>query len=88
MVDVSVIIPTYNRAESLRETLESLVNQQANGCHYEVIVVDNNSGDHTKKVVAEIADAHMDGDLVIMEMRKEDCKWLNINCSLRKSRGE
>jgi hypothetical protein len=36
------------------------------------------------KVVAEIPDAHMDGDLVIMAMRKEDCRWLNIRSSLNK----
>ena len=36
------------------------------------------------KVVAEIPDAHMDGDLVIMAMRSEDCRWLDINCPLRK----
>ena len=36
------------------------------------------------KVVAEIPDAHMDGDLVIMAMRKEDCRWLNIRTSLNK----
>jgi hypothetical protein len=36
------------------------------------------------KVVAEIPDAHMDGDLVIMAMRKEDCRWLNIKSSLKK----
>jgi hypothetical protein len=36
------------------------------------------------KVVAEIPDAHMDGDLVIMAMKKEDCRWLNIRTSLNK----
>ena len=36
------------------------------------------------KVVAEIPDAHMDGDLVIMAMRKEDCRFLNIRCPLNK----
>ena len=40
------------------------------------------------KVVAEIPDAHMDGDLVIMAMRKEDCRWLDIQCPLRRLKGE
>ena len=40
------------------------------------------------KVVAEIPYAHMDGDLVIMAMRKEDCRWLDIQCPLRKLKGE
>jgi len=36
------------------------------------------------KVVAEIPNAHMDGDLVIMAMKKEECRFLNIRCSLNK----
>lgn len=40
------------------------------------------------KELITIKDAHIDGDLVIMEMRREDCKWLNLQCSLRKARGE
>lgn len=40
------------------------------------------------KVIAEIPDAHMDGDLVIMAMRREDCRWLDISCSLKKQKGE
>ena len=40
------------------------------------------------KVVAEIPDAHMDGDLVIMAMRKEDCRFLDIQAPLRKTIGE
>jgi len=54
MVDVSVVICTYNRAESLRETLESLVKQNVNhDLNYEIIVVDNNSKDNTRQIVEE-----------------------------------
>ena len=54
MVNVSVVICTYNRAESLRDTLVSLVSQTVNGNPpYEIIVVDNNSKDRTKEVVQE-----------------------------------
>ena len=53
MVGVSVAVCTYNRAESLRDTLESLVAQQTNGFTYEIIVVDNNSHDHTKTVAQQ-----------------------------------
>jgi hypothetical protein len=37
---------------------------------------------------ALIEDAHEHGDLLLMTMRKEDCKWLNLQCSLRKKLGE
>lgn len=51
-MQVSVIICTYNRCESLKDTLESLYKQDCNGSFdYEVIVVDNNSNDKTQEIV-------------------------------------
>ena len=35
-----------------------------------------------------IEDAHENGDLLIMTMKREDCKWLNLNAPLRKLQGE
>jgi RimJ/RimL family protein N-acetyltransferase len=32
---------------------------------------------------AYIEDAHIDGDLVILAMRVEDCRWLDMKCSLK-----
>ena len=51
---ISFIICTWNRAETLRTTLNSLNKQQPlAGLDVEVIVVDNNSTDHTKTLVDE-----------------------------------
>ncbi len=47
----SVVIPTYNRAAELEQTLASLANINHPGS-WEVIVVDNNSDDATPQVVA------------------------------------
>jgi len=38
---VTVIIPTYNRADSLRRTLDSLAQQAYPADRYEVLVVDD-----------------------------------------------
>ena len=43
----SVIIATYNRADELVKTLESLAKLRSNG-PWEVIIVDNNSSDNTR----------------------------------------
>ncbi|HEX6608456.1 MAG TPA: glycosyltransferase, partial [Chloroflexia bacterium] len=51
---VSVVIPTYNRAELLRAALESVQAQTAPVA--EVVVVDDGSTDDTAAVVAEFAD--------------------------------
>lgn len=57
-LDASIIVCTYNRAESLRDTLAALrALRAAPGRRWEVIVVDNNSKDHTRAVVDEVRQA-------------------------------
>ncbi|RJG42430.1 glycosyltransferase [Motilimonas pumila] len=50
---ISVIIPTYNRAELLRHTLVSLTKQSLSQQAFEVIVVDDGSVDHSEAVCQE-----------------------------------
>ena len=50
-MDISVIIPTLNRAEALRNTLRALTLQTYP--RFEVIVVNGPSTDHTSEVLAE-----------------------------------
>ena len=45
----SVIIPTYNRCELLKLSIESVLSQ--NYKNFEIIVIDNNSKDNTEKIV-------------------------------------
>ncbi|MCA9414467.1 MAG: glycosyltransferase family 2 protein, partial [Candidatus Omnitrophica bacterium] len=49
-LDISVLICTFNRAESLRETLESLAEADRGNLSVEVVVIDNNSSDRTREV--------------------------------------
>ena len=46
----SVVVPTLNRADSLRSAIESLLSQDTS-LPYEIIVVDNDSSDRTRDVV-------------------------------------
>lgn len=50
---VSIIIPTYNRANLLRKTLSSIVMQDTEKESIEVIVCDDGSSDNTKEVANE-----------------------------------
>jgi GT2 family glycosyltransferase len=50
-MDVSVVISTYNGASSLPGALDSVLDQDAPGVSYEVVVVDNNSSDGTRAVI-------------------------------------
>lgn len=51
---VSVIIPTYNRACSIRRSVQSVLNQTFNDL--EVIIIDDGSTDGTKKVLKDFSD--------------------------------
>lgn len=50
---ISVVMATYNRAETLKSTLDHLARQTLPPSDYEVIVVDDGSPDDTQRVVAE-----------------------------------
>jgi len=55
-LDVSVLICTYNRADLLAEMLDSIARMRDSGTYrWEVLVVDNNSTDHTHQVVTSRA---------------------------------
>lgn len=70
---ISVIIPTYNRALLVCDTLDSLCNQDLAAIDFEVLVVDNNSKDDTKKIVKQYIDTHKDYAIrYIFEPRQGD----------------
>ncbi|MEZ0174979.1 MAG: glycosyltransferase [Candidatus Reddybacter sp.] len=51
-MDASIIVCSYNRADSLSETITALRHQQVDpSISWEVVIVDNNSNDHTQEVV-------------------------------------
>jgi len=51
---VSILIPTYNRENLIKETVESALEQTYDD--YEIIIVDNKSTDNTYKIAEEYAD--------------------------------
>jgi glycosyltransferase involved in cell wall biosynthesis len=53
----SVVIPTYNRAHLIRQTIESVLAQE--DTDFEIIVVDDGSRDNTEEVVRGVADGRV-----------------------------
>jgi GT2 family glycosyltransferase len=52
---ISVVIPTYNRLDTLRHVIPALVAQDLRPEAFEIIVADSNSNDGTAEYLAEIA---------------------------------
>ena len=52
-MDLSVVIPSYNQADLLKESLRSLIDQTIPHEAYEIVVVDDGSTDHTATVLRE-----------------------------------
>jgi glycosyltransferase involved in cell wall biosynthesis len=80
----SVVIATYNRAQDLRETLQSLAALEADG-PWEVIVVDNNSPDGTRHVVESMMAGYPVDLRYVFE--REQGRSPALNAGIRAARG-
>ena len=85
MVEVSVIIPTYNRWWILKKSLEALFNQNYPKDKYEIILIDDGSTDDTKTMIESLSPS-----CKFKYLRNE--KRMGIprtrNRGIRKARGE
>ena len=53
MVKISILIPTYNRKEYIKECILSAINQDYS--NFEIIIVDNQSDDGTWEICKELS---------------------------------
>jgi glycosyltransferase involved in cell wall biosynthesis len=81
----SVVIPTFNRADELRGTLDNLATLRCDAA-WEVIVVDNNSTDDTRRVV-EAAAAAFPVELVYL-FEAEQGRSAAMNAGIARARGQ
>jgi GT2 family glycosyltransferase len=52
---ISVVVPTYNRLDTLHYVIPSLVGQDLRAGEFEILIADSNSTDGTKEFLAEVA---------------------------------
>jgi glycosyltransferase involved in cell wall biosynthesis len=81
----SIIIPTYNRADELRETIRSIAKLEVAG-DWELLVVDNRSTDHTAAVVEQEAASFPASLRYIYEA--EQGRYAAINTGIREAKGD
>ena len=80
---VTVAIATYNRADEVEKTLETLTKLDATGCpEYEILLVDNNSTDTTAEVVQRMA-PRFDGRLRYVRENKQGLQVVVTNFAKR-----
>ena len=54
MLPVSVVMSTYNRENTIKESIDSILNQSF--CDFEFIIVDDASTDSTEKIIKSYDD--------------------------------
>lgn len=79
---VSIIMPTYNRAEYIIETIESIRNQTYQ--NWELIIIDDGSDDNTEERIAQIKD----GRIRFFKAGRTGIVGKIKNLGLEKARGE
>lgn len=85
-MDISVIICTFNRSESLHKVLEDLHRQHTDRrVSFEVIIVDNNSKDATKEICEEFVNIDSKKFRYIHEEKQG--KTFALNTGIRSSKG-
>ena len=81
---VSVIIPAYNEEKDIAKTIESVQNLEYGG-KFEIIVVDDGSGDNTLKIAERMA--KKDPRIKVLHQENKG-KAAAINLGISKSKGE
>ena len=67
---ISVIIPTYNRADMVVQAISSMLKQDFRKESFEVIIVDNNSTDETEEILRDLIN-ELQGKLNICYVKEE-----------------
>lgn len=84
-MDFSIVIPTYNRADELRQTIRSIAKLTVAG-EWELLVVDNKSTDHTRAVI-EGESASFPAPLRYL-FEPEQGRYAAINTGIRAAQGD
>ncbi|MDD3432101.1 MAG: glycosyltransferase family 2 protein [Bacteroidales bacterium] len=87
-MDISIVIPLYNEAESLPELFKRIQTvMEQNRFSFEVIFVDDGSKDASWQVITELKEAHPD-QIRALKFRRNYGKSPALFCGFKKAEGE
>ena len=85
---LNIIIPTYNRADSLRKTLQSFLDaEKPENLEIFITIADNNSTDHTKQIYEEMKPHFSDLKLEYLFEQKQGRSFA-LNAGIKKADGD
>lgn len=79
---ISVVIPSFNHEQFVRETLSSVLGQTFQD--FEIVITDDGSSDGTVEAIREFSDSRID----LLALKKNNGATAALNASIRRSRGE
>jgi len=74
-LEISVVICTYNRADYIKDALESLYHQTLDKKKFEVIIANNNATDNTKEIVESYISTHTDARFIYVEELQQGASY-------------
>lgn len=86
MIDISIIVPTFNHAQYISRTFDSILGQKT-GFEYEIVVGDDCSGDNSGEIIQKYMDSHPEV-FVNIARNKNIGATNNIYELLKKARGK
>lgn len=86
-IEASIVIATYNRASYLSQCLAALVHLEFDPRRFEVLIVDNNSGDDTPTVCIQFIQDHPEPDIRYICEKKQGASYAR-NRGIQEARGE
>lgn len=82
---LSVVIATYNGADYIKRCLNSFTRQSISKDKFEVIVVNNNSSDHTNQIVSPFVNQHP--NIILLEEKQQGVSYAR-NLGISSSKGK
>lgn len=83
---LSIIIPTFNRAELILKTLDSIVNQSYR--KYEIVIIDDASKDNTREIIDIYKNNNFDNEIIYSCLDKNLGPNVAKNLGIKLSKGD